>query len=74
MTSERNNAGRWIADKLAAAFSSSIPAADTRMSDDETSIEVLRAGSSIAIVFLIIYLAYDLWSGRGGAFFGAIFH
>jgi len=44
------------------------------MSDDETSIQVLRAGSAIAIVFLILYLAYDLRSGRGGTFFDAIFH
>ena len=69
-----NNAGRRIADKLRAAFSSSSPAGDARMSDEETSIQVLRAGSSIAIVFLIIYLAYDLWSGRGGTFLGAVFH
>ncbi len=34
------------------------------MTDDETSIQVLRAGSAIAIVFLVIYLAYDLWSTR----------
>ena len=60
--------------KLASALSSSMPAADARMSDDETSIQVLRAGSAIAIVFLVIYLAYDLWSGRGGASYGGIFH
>jgi len=74
MASEGNNARRWIAEKSAAIFSSSIPAADARMSDDKTSIQVLRAGSSIAIVFLVIYLAYDLWSGRGGTFFSEIFH
>jgi signal transduction histidine kinase len=74
MASERKNVRRWIADKLASAFSSSIPAADARMSDDETSIQVLRAGSSIAILFVVIYLAYDFWSGQGDTFFGAIFH
>ncbi len=74
MASEHNQARRWIADNLAAAFASTTPGADARMSDDETSIQVLRAGSAIAIVFLIIYLAYDLWSGPGGTLFGAIFH
>ncbi len=44
------------------------------MSDDETSIQVLRAGSSIALVFLAIYLVYDLWSAPGGTWFGSIFH
>jgi signal transduction histidine kinase len=63
-----------MADRLAAAFSSALPGADARMSDDETSIAVLRAGSSIAIVFLVIYLVYDLWAGDGGTSFGAIFH
>jgi signal transduction histidine kinase len=74
MASESNSAGRRLADKLFATFASSMPAADARMSDDETSIQVLRAGSTIAIVFLVIYLFYDLWPGRGGTFFGAIFH
>jgi signal transduction histidine kinase len=44
------------------------------MSDDETSIKVLRAGSSIAILFLVIYLVYDLWAGGGATLVGAIFH
>jgi signal transduction histidine kinase len=66
--------GRRIAEKLTAAFSASMPSADARMSDEETSIRVLRAGSLIAIVFLVIYLAYDFWSGRGGAVSSEIFH
>ena len=60
--------------RLASAVSSSIPAADARMSDDETSIQVLRAGATIAIVFLVIYLAYDLWSGQRRRSYGGIFH
>src|SRR6185437_6705846 len=60
MASERKNAGRWIEKKLASAFSSSLPAGNARMSDDETSVQVLRAGSSISIVFLIGYLAFFL--------------
>ena len=74
MAAESNSARRWMMRKLESVLSSSIPAADARMSDDETSIQVLRAGSAIAIVFLVIYLAYDLGSGRGGASYGGIFH
>jgi len=74
MASERKNVGRRVADKLASAFSSSMPAADARMTDEETSIQVLRAGSSISILFLVAYLVYDFWSGQGGTFFGSIFH
>ncbi|HVN29690.1 MAG TPA: hypothetical protein VMT64_14430, partial [Candidatus Binataceae bacterium] len=44
------------------------------MSDDEASIQVLRAGSSIAIVFLIAYLVYDLWTGQAATLFGTVFH
>ena len=65
---------RRIADKIALAFSASIPGADARMSDDQTSIQVLRAGSTIAIVFMVAYLASDLWSRQGGTLFGNIFH
>src|SRR5580704_3622345 len=64
MALERNSVGRWIAERLAAAFSSSIPGVDARMSDEETSIQVLRAGSSIAILFLLAYLVYDFWTGQ----------
>ncbi len=74
MSLERNSTGRWVAEKLTTIFSSSMPAADVRMSDEETSIQVLRAGSAIAIVFLFIYLAYDFWSGRDGTFYSEIFH
>jgi|HubBroStandDraft_1064217.scaffolds.fasta_scaffold52182_2 signal transduction histidine kinase len=74
MALEGNSVGRWIAERLAAAISSSMPAADARMSDEETSIQVLRAGSSIAILFLIAYLVYDLWLGQGLTLFGTIFH
>ncbi len=73
MAAESNSA-EWMTQKLVALLSSSVPAADARMSDDETSIQVLRAGSAIAIVFLAIYLAYDLRSGRGGASYGGILH
>jgi signal transduction histidine kinase len=72
MSPESTGARRSIAEKLAAMVSSSIPGADARLSDDETSIQVLRAGCSIAMVFLVVYLAYDLWSGA--TLFGAIFH
>jgi signal transduction histidine kinase len=74
MISERKNVGRWIADRISAAISSSMPAADGRMSNDETSIQVLRAGSSIAILFLIAYLAYDVWTRHATSLFGTIFH
>jgi signal transduction histidine kinase len=74
MASERKNVMRWITDRLAAAFASSLPAPGARLSDDETSIQVLRAGSSIAILFLTVYLVYDVWSREGGTWFGAIFH
>ena len=74
MALERNKVGRWIAERLAAAVSSSIPAADARMSDEQTSIQVLRAGSSIAIVFLLAYLIYDVWMGQATTLFGTIFH
>jgi signal transduction histidine kinase len=74
MASERKNLPRWIADQLAAALASSLPAAGARLSDDETSIQVLRAAASISIVFLIVYLVYDVWSREGGTRFGAIFH
>jgi len=44
------------------------------MSNEETSIQVLRAGSSIAILFLLAYLVYDIWSGQGASLFGRVFH
>jgi signal transduction histidine kinase len=74
MSSEGNNARRGIAETLTALVSSSIPAADARMSDDESSITVLRAGISIAIAFLVVYLAYDLWFWRRESYVGGIFH
>jgi signal transduction histidine kinase len=74
MALERNSVGRWIAERLAAAVSSSMPAANARLSDEETSIQVLRAGSSIAILFLVAYLVYDIWSGQAATLFGTIFH
>lgn len=74
MVSEGKNVGWRIADRLVSVFSSSVPGADARMSDDETSIQVLRAGSTVAIVFMIAYLAADLWERQGGTQFGTIFH
>lgn len=74
MTSQRNNVGRWIAERLGPVFSSSAPAAEAQRSDDETSIRVLRTGSSIALVFLVVYLVYELWCGQGGTLLSAIFH
>ena len=74
MASERKNVMQLIADQVATAFASSLPAPGARLSDDETSIQVLRAGASISIVFLIVYLVYDVWSREGGTSFGAIFH
>ena len=74
MAVKSDNAGRRLADKIRAVFASSLPGPDVRMSDEETSIQVLRAGSSIAIVFLALYLIYDVWSRQGGTLFGAIFH
>ena len=65
---------RGIADKLASIFSSSVPSAGVRLTDDETSIQVLRAGSTVAIAFMIAYLASDLLSHQGGTQFGTIFH
>ncbi len=74
MASEANSSAvRGLADKLVGVFSSSSENG-ARMSSDETSLQVLRAGSSIAIVFLIVYLAYDLWSHPGKSLFGAVFH
>ncbi len=44
------------------------------MGDDETAIQVMRAGSSLGIVFLLAYLIYDLRSDQGGNLAMAIFH
>ena len=74
MALKRNSVGWWTADRIASIFSSSLPGTDTRISDDDTSIQVLRAGSTVAIVFMIAYLALDVWSRQGGTRFGAIFH
>ncbi len=44
------------------------------MNGEEASLQVLRVGTSIAIVFLIIYLTYDLWLRPGEGLSGAVFH
>jgi signal transduction histidine kinase len=76
MASGINNAIRQAADKLAAAFSLAKPAEGVppRLSNDESAVQVLRAGSSIAILFLVVYLIDDLWSHRSGSLATVIFH
>ena len=74
MVSESNSGRRSLGDKLISAFWPSLPDDDARLSEAGISIQVLRAGCSIAFVFLFLYLGYDLLSGRGGGFSSEVFH
>jgi signal transduction histidine kinase len=74
MVSESNSGRRSLGDKLISAFWPSLPDDDARLSEAGISIQVLRAGCSIAFVFLFLYLGYDLLLGRGGGFSSEVFH
>ncbi|HXN86708.1 MAG TPA: HAMP domain-containing sensor histidine kinase [Candidatus Binataceae bacterium] len=76
MATEINHAIRQAAEKLAATFSIAKPAdgMPQRLTNDESAIQVLRAGSTISILFLVIYLVDDMWSRHNGSLAIAIFH
>ncbi len=44
------------------------------MSADETAVQLIRAGSAVAVVFMIIFLVSDLWSVPAVSFSGTILH
>jgi len=69
-----SNSGREPVRNLASGILFSPTTLASGLSDDETAIQVLRTGSSVAIVFLLVFLVYDLHFSRGAAFSFAILH
>ncbi len=66
--------GKFTDSALVAADGPEAWAREAAIDDDTLAIQVLRTGGSIAILFLLAYLAYDLHLSRGRFTLAALYH